>query len=40
MVWTVNHDRGIRYWLAGHRADVLITGRPAVALALRDRPAP
>jgi glycerophosphoryl diester phosphodiesterase len=37
MVWTVNREREIRYWLSDHRADVLITDRPAVALALRDQ---
>jgi glycerophosphoryl diester phosphodiesterase len=37
MVWTVNSGREIRYWLSDHRADVLITDRPAVALALRDQ---
>jgi glycerophosphoryl diester phosphodiesterase len=36
MVWTVNGDRDMRYWLAG-RADVLITDRPAHAIALRSR---
>jgi glycerophosphoryl diester phosphodiesterase len=37
MVWTVNDEREMRYWLTGHRADVLITDRPELAVALRDR---
>jgi glycerophosphoryl diester phosphodiesterase len=37
MVWTVNSEPELRYWLSGHRADVVITDRPAEALALRDR---
>jgi glycerophosphoryl diester phosphodiesterase len=37
MVWTVNNDRELRYWLARSRIDVLITDRPARAVALRDR---
>jgi glycerophosphoryl diester phosphodiesterase len=37
MVWTVNSEREMRYWLSGHRADVLITDRPTVAIALRDQ---
>lgn len=37
MVWTVNNEREMRYWLTGHRADVLITDRPALAVALRGR---
>ena len=37
MVWTVNSEREIRYWLSDHRADVLITDRPAAAIALRDQ---
>lgn len=36
MVWTVNDEREIRYWLASHRADVLITDQPALAVALRE----
>jgi glycerophosphoryl diester phosphodiesterase len=35
MVWTVNAEREMRYWLAGDRADVLITDRPALAITLR-----
>ena len=37
MVWTVNSEREMRYWLSGHRADVLITDRPTVAIELRDQ---
>jgi glycerophosphoryl diester phosphodiesterase len=37
MVWTVNDEREIRYWLASHRADVLITDQPALAVALREQ---
>jgi glycerophosphoryl diester phosphodiesterase len=37
MVWTVNSPREMRYWLSGDRADVLITDRPALAVALRSR---
>jgi glycerophosphoryl diester phosphodiesterase len=40
MVWTVNNDREIRYWLSGGRADVVVTDRPARAIALRDREVP
>ncbi len=42
MVWTVNHEREIAYWLSRQRADVLVTDRPALAVARRDRitPAP
>jgi glycerophosphoryl diester phosphodiesterase len=35
MVWTVNAEREMRYWLTGDRADVLITDRPALAITLR-----
>jgi glycerophosphoryl diester phosphodiesterase len=35
MVWTVNHDDELRYWLADDRADVVITDRPADAIAFR-----
>ena len=35
MVWTVNNEREIRYWLSRRRADVLITDRPALAVAIR-----
>jgi glycerophosphoryl diester phosphodiesterase len=38
MVWTVNSPAEMRYWLSGDRADVLITDRPALAVALRSRP--
>jgi glycerophosphoryl diester phosphodiesterase len=37
MVWTVNQEPEIRYWLARTRIDVLVTDRPALAVALRDR---
>jgi glycerophosphoryl diester phosphodiesterase len=37
MVWTVNGEREMRYWLGDHRADVLITDRPTVAIELRDQ---
>jgi glycerophosphoryl diester phosphodiesterase len=40
MVWTVNNDRELRYWLSRSRADVLVTDRPARAVALRDRAGP
>ena len=36
MVWTVNSEREIRYWL-GRPIDVLVTDRPALAVALRDQ---
>ena len=36
MVWTVNSEREIRYWLR-RGIDVLVTDRPALAVALRDR---
>jgi glycerophosphoryl diester phosphodiesterase len=35
MVWTVNNDRELRYWLSRPRVDVLVTDRPARAVALR-----
>jgi glycerophosphoryl diester phosphodiesterase len=35
MVWTVDEDAGIRRWLADPRVTVLITNRPADAVALR-----
>lgn len=38
MVWTVDSEREMRHWLPG-RADVLITNRPAIAVALRDEAA-
>jgi len=37
MVWTVNSEPEMRHWLADGRADVLITDRPADAIALRDQ---
>jgi glycerophosphoryl diester phosphodiesterase len=37
MVWTVNSERELRYWLIDDRADVVITDRPAVAIALREQ---
>ncbi len=37
MVWTVNSEPEIRYWLFRGHADVLITDRPALAVALRPR---
>lgn len=37
MIWTVNDEREMRYWLANHRADVLITDRPAFAVTLRGK---
>jgi glycerophosphoryl diester phosphodiesterase len=36
MVWTVNSEPEIRFWLSRARTDVLITDRPARALAIRD----
>jgi hypothetical protein len=36
MVWTVNAGREIRYWL-GRPIDVLVTDRPALAIALREQ---
>ena len=39
MVWTVNNDRELRYWLSRPRVDVLVTDRPARAVALRGRTA-
>jgi glycerophosphoryl diester phosphodiesterase len=35
MVWTVNAEPEIRYWLARGQADVLVTDRPALAVVLR-----
>ena len=35
MVWTVNSDRALARWLADPRVDVVVTDRPAHALALR-----
>jgi glycerophosphoryl diester phosphodiesterase len=37
MVWTVNADSELRYWLSRPRVDVLVTDRPARAVALRGR---
>jgi glycerophosphoryl diester phosphodiesterase len=37
MVWTVNSERDLRYWLSDGRADVVITDRPTVAIGLRDQ---
>jgi len=34
MVWTVNNDAEIRYWLSRQRADILVTDRPALAVAM------
>jgi glycerophosphoryl diester phosphodiesterase len=35
MVWTVDEDAEMRRWLADQRVTVLITNRPADAVALR-----
>lgn len=35
MLWTVNNDREMRYWLSRPRVDILVTDRPARAVALR-----
>lgn len=35
LVWTVNQDCDLRYWLGRGRADVVITDRPARAIELR-----
>jgi glycerophosphoryl diester phosphodiesterase len=37
MVWTVNNEREIRYWLSRQRIDILVTDRPALAVAVRGR---
>ena len=37
MVWTVNDEREIRYWLSRQQIDVLVTDRPALAVAIRDQ---
>jgi glycerophosphoryl diester phosphodiesterase len=37
MVWTVNSEQEIRYWLR-RRIDVLVTDRPALAVAIRESP--
>jgi len=39
MVGTVNNEREIQYWLFRQRIDVLITDRPALAVAIRGRTA-
>jgi glycerophosphoryl diester phosphodiesterase len=40
MVWTVDEDAGLRRWLTDPRVTVLITNRPADAVALRASLAP
>ncbi len=40
MIWTVDTDAGMRRWLADPRVTVLITNRPADAVALRASLAP
>jgi glycerophosphoryl diester phosphodiesterase len=37
MVWTVSNEHEIRYWLSRRRVDVLVTDRPALAVAIRGR---
>jgi glycerophosphoryl diester phosphodiesterase len=37
LVWTVNSDRALARWLASREVDILVTDRPARALALRAR---
>ena len=37
MVWTVNSDRALAHWLASPCVDVVVTDRPARAIALRAR---
>jgi glycerophosphoryl diester phosphodiesterase len=37
MIRTVSNAREIRYWLSRQRADVLVTDRPALAVAIRGR---
>lgn len=39
MVWTVNGDQALSRWLASPDVDVLVTDRPARAIALRGGPA-
>jgi hypothetical protein len=34
-VGTVNHEREIQYWLSRRRTDILVTDRPALAVAIR-----
>jgi glycerophosphoryl diester phosphodiesterase len=38
MVWTVNNAWEMRYWLSRPGIGILVTDRPALAVALRDRP--
>jgi glycerophosphoryl diester phosphodiesterase len=38
MLWTVNNEWEMRYWLSRPRIGILVTDRPALAVALRDRP--
>ena len=40
MVWTVNNDLELRYWLLRPGVDVLVTDRPARAVALRGQARP
>jgi glycerophosphoryl diester phosphodiesterase len=40
MVWTVNNDLELRYWLSRPGVDVLVTDRPARAVALRGQARP
>jgi glycerophosphoryl diester phosphodiesterase len=37
MVWTVNNEHEISYWLRS-RIDILVTDRPALAIAMRESP--
>ena len=37
LVWTVNDDRALARWLGCRDVDVLVTDRPARAVAIRDR---
>jgi len=39
MVWTVNNEREIRYWLSRQRTSILVTDRPALAVAIRGQTA-
>jgi glycerophosphoryl diester phosphodiesterase len=39
LVWTVNDDRALSRWLACRDVDVVVTDRPARAVAVRDEPA-
>jgi glycerophosphoryl diester phosphodiesterase len=36
VVWTVNSDQALARWLASPAVDVVVTGRPARAMAVRD----